>query len=189
MLLFKALSFVLFFNLVICLPEILGVYPADDTFNYTMQSPSGADEMVVSSITEVLKSFVIQHEKIENSRSYTQEFNAMMKDAGSYVVFWLEGLNAETNTTQSSALNNATNVLRYHLPIYGHRERTLCDYYIESFVFCFCVCALSRFVWVLIRRLLKAVSKFVVDAIMSHFNIAAIDNKKKVKIKANEGFL
>lgn len=78
-----------------------------------------------------------------------------MKHTGSYVVFWLEGLNAVSNTTTSNPLDNATNVLRYDLPVYGYRERSLCDYYIESFVFFFCLSVLSRFIWVVIVRVLK----------------------------------
>lgn len=63
MLLFKILALVLCFNLVHCLPKIMGVYPVDDTFNYTMKSPSGNDEQVVSSITQVLQSFAMQGKK------------------------------------------------------------------------------------------------------------------------------
>lgn len=51
----------LFFDLVFCITSFKGLFPTDDRFNFRIRSPSGNDEQVVSSATEVLAPLASQH--------------------------------------------------------------------------------------------------------------------------------
>lgn len=159
MLFLRATVFTLFISLIVCFSNIPGAITLNDSFFYTLRSPtSGNDERVASSVSQVLKSFAMQRATggvRGGNGSYTAEFHEMLKKSGSFVILWLESLTSEFEKYPAINTTTATTYFKYDLPVYGQRERSMCDYYIESFFFFFFTCILSRTLWITFVNILK----------------------------------